>query len=790
MLRGTRENISLLASISNCAGVMALCFVLLATTVVVSPQNLHSSLLQPAYAQQVEEEEGEEGTTDTGTEEEGEEGTTTTTTTEPVTAEITSNYTADDDHVAPATVSFAADASGGTGPYTVNWNFGDDSEESDEQSVVHTFTEAGNYTVTLTVTDSEDQTATDTLEITVEESSEEPATDEEPPATESLAAEITSNATSGNAPATFSFDANASGGTGPYTVNWNFGDDSEESDEQSVVHTFTEAGNYTVTLTVTDSEDQTATDTLEITVEESSEEPATDEEPPATESLAAEITSNATSGNAPATFSFDANASGGTGPYTVNWNFGDDSEESDEQSVVHTFTEAGNYTVTLTATDSTGETATDTLEITDEEPPATESLAAEITSNATSGNAPATFSFAADASGGTGPYTVNWNFGDDSEESDEQSVVHTFTEAGNYTVTLTATDSTGETASDTLEITVEESPTDEEPVALSEGGTDKWGIKELYPTASNGPTWYIREVEDPTTDSLFYYGIYEGTTIKSIGTGVWQVDARSGTQEHGIRMHVDSPTGKWKNTEMTGYFNIHSGDDQFTMIARHGPSYHDNGGCEAYGYYALTAVDGQVFFKKKLYHFNNGYTKRLAQVNALGDIHDEWVGMKFAVYDLPNGDVKLELWIDKGDMTNKWQKETELIDKGNLAVTGGDDCGRDATDKIDSGTRVSFRADNSLFDFKKLSVREIQEGSTPASTTEDTTPASTTEDTTPASTTEDTTTEDTTPASTTEDTTTEDTTPEDTTPASTTEDTTTEEDLSTEDLIPSGLRSW
>src|SRR5215208_5139246 len=425
MLRGTRENISLLASISNCAGVMALCFLLLATTVVVLPQNLHSSLLQPAYAQQVEEEEGEEGTTDTGTEEEGEEGTTDTgteeegeegttdtgteeegeegTTTESLTAEISSNYTAEEDHVAPATFSFAADASGGTGPYTVNWNFGDDSEESDEQTVSHTFNEAGNYTVTLTATDSTGETATDTLEITVEESSEEPATDEEPPATESLAAEITSNATSGNAPATFSFDTNASGGTGPYTVNW--------------------------------------------------------------------------------------------------------------------------------------------------------------------------------------------NFGDDSEESDEQSVVHTFTEAGNYTVTLTATDSTGETATDTLEITVEESPTDEEPVPLSEGGTDKWGIKELYPTASNGPTWYIREVEDPTTDSLFYYGIYEGTTIKSIGTGVWQVDARSGTQEHGIRMHVDSPTGKWKNTEMTGYFNIHSGDDQFTMIARHGPSYHDNGGCEAYGYYALTAVD-------------------------------------------------------------------------------------------------------------------------------------------------------------------------------------------------------
>src|SRR5215212_6534222 len=69
MLRGTRKNTSLLASLANCAGVMALCFLLLATTVVISPQNLHSPLLQPASAQQAEEEE--EGSTDTGAEEEG-----------------------------------------------------------------------------------------------------------------------------------------------------------------------------------------------------------------------------------------------------------------------------------------------------------------------------------------------------------------------------------------------------------------------------------------------------------------------------------------------------------------------------------------------------------------------------------------------------------------------------------------------------------------------------------------------------------------------------------------------
>ena len=52
-------------------------------------------------------------------------------------------------------------------PYV--WDFDDDSEESDEQNVVHTFEEAGTYNITLTVTDSEDQTASDSIEITVDE---------------------------------------------------------------------------------------------------------------------------------------------------------------------------------------------------------------------------------------------------------------------------------------------------------------------------------------------------------------------------------------------------------------------------------------------------------------------------------------------------------------------------------------------------------------------------------------------------------------------------------------------
>jgi PKD repeat protein len=103
--------------------------------------------------------------------------------------------------------------------------------------------------------------------IATEEEEEAQATEEE--LTDSLTAEINSNDTEGVAPATFEFEADIAGGTEPYTVSWDLDDDGiVESNEETVVATFNEAGTYNVTLTITDSEDQTASDSIEITVEE------------------------------------------------------------------------------------------------------------------------------------------------------------------------------------------------------------------------------------------------------------------------------------------------------------------------------------------------------------------------------------------------------------------------------------------------------------------------------------------------------------------------------------------
>lgn len=50
---------------------------------------------------------------------------------------------------------------------------------------------------------------------------------------------------------------------------------------------------------------------------------------------------------------FSGNASGGSPPYTWEWNFGD-GNTSDEQNPTHVYSEAGEYYAVLTVTDSTG----------------------------------------------------------------------------------------------------------------------------------------------------------------------------------------------------------------------------------------------------------------------------------------------------------------------------------------------------------------------------------------------------------------------------------------------------
>ncbi|MES2431553.1 MAG: PKD domain-containing protein [Bacteroidota bacterium] len=136
------------------------------------------------------------------------------------------------------------------------------------------------------------------------------------------------------------------------TWQWDFGDGTT-SDQKSPEHTYTAAGNYNITLRVTNSNGCVTTIAKPAYIKIS-------------EGLTAKFTNNAPSTcTLPATINFQ-NTSVGTSTLTYAWDFGDGTASTDA-SPIHIFTSIGNYTVKLIATNVSGctDTTIKTISITD-----------------------------------------------------------------------------------------------------------------------------------------------------------------------------------------------------------------------------------------------------------------------------------------------------------------------------------------------------------------------------------------------------------------------------------------
>ncbi|MBN1280014.1 MAG: PKD domain-containing protein [Candidatus Thermoplasmatota archaeon] len=136
------------------------------------------------------------------------------------------------------------------------WTFGDDTT-STEQNPTHAYTTVGEYAVSLIVTDN-DGNASEPYTMTITVSFEPPTAD----FTYDPMVNIMVNTTT----ITFT-DTSTAGDANITSWHWDFGD-GENSTDQNTTHLYTAPGEYIVTLTVTDANEEVGTTSVTITVEE------------------------------------------------------------------------------------------------------------------------------------------------------------------------------------------------------------------------------------------------------------------------------------------------------------------------------------------------------------------------------------------------------------------------------------------------------------------------------------------------------------------------------------------
>lgn len=368
------------------------------------------------------------------------------------TADFSADSTSSDE---PLTVNFTDESISHDGIITWNWDFGD-GEISSEQNPTHEYAQNGAYTVTLTVTELDEDTATETKSdyITVLDTAP--------------TADFSADPINGTEPLSISLtDLSVSSHDDIVAWSWNFGD-GNGSNEQNPTHEYLQNGTYTITLTAYDADGTSTTNVKADYINVDDTEPT------------AGFSADPASGNEPLSVTFTDNSiSPHDGIESWSWDFGD-GETSNAQNPSHTYSQENTYTVTLVVTEPDGDTSTETRTIAVDDTGPTASFSAEPTEGA----APLIVTFTDESSSHDGIVGWSWDFGDDSH-STEQNPEHTYVQEGTYTVTLTVTESDGNTDAMTTDIEVSATPPeegsqqdDEDDVTggtLSEGGgTSVW----------------------------------------------------------------------------------------------------------------------------------------------------------------------------------------------------------------------------------------------------------------------------------------------------------------------------
>jgi PKD repeat protein/ABC-type branched-subunit amino acid transport system substrate-binding protein len=301
------------------------------------------------------------------------------------------------------------------------WSFGD-GRVSYGENAIHTYLASGTYKVTLKVTDENGAIKKDTTFCTIfPPPNKAPVVNVNGPYTGFVGEAIIFNSSGSD---------DVDGKIWEY--RWDFGDESGYYQGESQNHMYSETGMFQITLRVTDNEglEDTASTLCSVSPNVN---------------IAPVVNLNGPyEGNVEIPVMF--NSSGTSDPdgtiIGYRWDFGDGSEPNYGENPRHTYSQIGNYYVTLQVTDTDGASATATSLCTIFDP--------SNRAPTTDANGPYTgfagYPVPFKSTGSDDPdgkiTTYEWTFGDGSI-SDSINPRHTYQNNGTYTVTLRVTDNKG-----------------------------------------------------------------------------------------------------------------------------------------------------------------------------------------------------------------------------------------------------------------------------------------------------------------------------------------------------------
>lgn len=287
----------------------------------------------------------------------------------------------------------------------------------------------------------------------------------------------------------------------------------------------------------------------------------------------AEASADQSSGYAPLSVSFDGSSSSDpdNDPLTFLWDF-DDGNSSSEISPNHTFTNPGMYYVNLTVTDSSGLSDSTFIEI-EVLSQGNNAPVASFTASPETGTEPLEVSL--DASGSSDPdndpLTYQWIFGDNTPNGSGVVTSHTYSNAGNYLLTLIVDDGSFSDTTST-EIIVEEDNTQNCTFGTPSTGalpSANFSYNNVHVLGSGGPD--LSNVSNMTINwSLQHNGLWQFSFNTTNGNPQWWVDLRNYLSHTFTQSQPDVTFSGTGIPGFDGEYWVTLDGDNFVMVSKNG----------------------------------------------------------------------------------------------------------------------------------------------------------------------------------------------------------------------------